>query len=394
MVFDRRTRRFAGAGLGVAALIATAATLSANPAAAGIITAVTTVSCSVTGSNWCISGNNSSSGIGVIGTSKTGTGLRGTSTSQYGLKATSVSGDAILAQTTSGNAAISASAGTNGYGVSSTGRIGLYGDSANNNYGVYGTTSSGAGYGVVGLVGANGVGTYGSSNSGYGVEGLASTGTAGYFSSGTGYAVIAQAAGSVALYANNSAGNGSDIRGTYIALLGRSPTSGFPLALTDPSGNNLFYVDGNGNVSYKGGLFHFTSVAGGATVKAFSPNAAQPTIEDSGTAQLVAGAAAVRLDSTFAASIDASGGYRVFLTPNGDTRGLFVATKTPTGFVVRESQGGHSTVSFDYRILATSLGHSGERMGISSGANGGANAPGARVPSMPPGPTQVPPLPR
>jgi hypothetical protein len=50
---------------------------------------VTTVTCSVTGSNWCVSGNNTSSGIGVIGTSKTGTGLRGTSTSQYGLKATS-----------------------------------------------------------------------------------------------------------------------------------------------------------------------------------------------------------------------------------------------------------------------------------------------------------------
>ena len=78
MLFKLRTGAIAGFAIGVAALAAAAATLTAFPAAAaGVITAVTTVSCSVTGANWCISGNNTSSGIGVIGTSKTGTGLRG-----------------------------------------------------------------------------------------------------------------------------------------------------------------------------------------------------------------------------------------------------------------------------------------------------------------------------
>jgi hypothetical protein len=50
------------------------------------------------------------------------------------------------------------------------------------------------------------------------------------------------------------------------------------------------------------------------------------------------------------------------LTPDGDTKGLFVASKSPSGFVVREVQGGHATISFDYHIYATSLGQAGQRM--------------------------------
>jgi hypothetical protein len=81
-----------------------------------------------------------------------------------------------------------------------------------------------------------------------------------------------------------------------------------------------------------------------------------PTVEDTGTAQLVGGSASVRLDPVFAASIDARTGYRVLLTPRGSTRGIFVATTTADGFIVRESHGGRTTVSFDSRILATALG--------------------------------------
>jgi hypothetical protein len=383
MPFNHRIRRAAAVtSLGVAlAGGATFATLSADPAlAAGVIAAVTTTTCSVTGANWCISGNNTSSGIGVIGTSKTGTGLRGTSTSQYGLKATSVSGDAILAQTTSGATAISATSGNNGRGVSGTGGVGLYGTTTNSGYGVYGATSSGAGYGVVGIAGT-GDGTYGGSSSGDGVYGFSSTGIGGYFLGGS-YGVVAHTGGGTTVFAQNTNGSATDFRATYIALLGRAPALGFPLALTDPAGNNLFYVDGSGNVSYHGGLFHFATAAGGATVRSFSPNTTLPTVEDTGTAQLTAGVAAVRLDPAFAASIDPSTQYRVFVTPNGDTHGLFVATKTAAGFIVREAQAGRSTVTFDYRIVATALGQTGQRMAVVSRA-GAAFAPVAAAAAGP-----------
>ena len=84
-------------------------------------------------------------------------------------------------------------------------------------------------------------------------------------------------------------------------------------------------------------------------------------MEDTGTAQLERGSA-MRLDPTFASSIEPGISYRVFVTPNGDMRGLFVAAKTAGGFIVREAQAGRSTVSFDYRIVATALGESGQRM--------------------------------
>lgn len=54
----------------------------------------------------------------------------------------------------------------------------------------------------------------------------------------------------------NEAGEATDVRGTYIALLGRS--SEFPLVLTNPSGTeNLMYVDGAGNIYYHGSLIKF-----------------------------------------------------------------------------------------------------------------------------------------
>jgi hypothetical protein len=48
--------------------------------------------------------------------------------------------------------------------------------------------------------------------------------------------------------------------------------------------------------------------------------------------------------------------YHVFLTPNGDCKGLYVSQKSPTSFVVRELGGGTATIAFDYRIMAKGKG--------------------------------------
>jgi hypothetical protein len=44
--------------------------------------------------------------------------------------------------------------------------------------------------------------------------------------------------------------------------------------------------------------------------------------------------------------------YRVFPVPNGDCKGLYVASKTPDSFEVRGLGGGTSNIRFDYRITA------------------------------------------
>ena len=75
--------------------------------------------------------------------------------------------------------------------------------------------------------------------------------------------------------------------------------------------------------------------------------------EDFGEAVLEGGTAEVPLDPDFATLVMvAQGAYHVFLTPYGDTNGLYVARRTAEGFVVREQQAGTSNASFAYRIVA------------------------------------------
>jgi hypothetical protein len=66
---------------------------------------------------------------------------------------------------------------------------------------------------------------------------------------------------------------------------------------------------------------------------------------------MVNGAADVTLDSVFAAAVRTDS-YNVFVVPEGDCRGLYVAGKGPLGFTVRELQGGKATVPFSYRVVA------------------------------------------
>ncbi len=74
-------------------------------------------------------------------------------------------------------------------------------------------------------------------------------------------------------------------------------------------------------------------------------------LEDFGRAKLVSGKTKVMLDRDFASFVR-TGYYHVFLTPEGDSKGLYVTSKNGTGFKVREQQSGKSSVWFSYRIVA------------------------------------------
>jgi hypothetical protein len=71
--------------------------------------------------------------------------------------------------------------------------------------------------------------------------------------------------------------------------------------------------------------------------------------EDFGTARLKGGRTIVKLDADFAKVIK-RGDYRVFVTPEGDCRGLYVRRKA-NSFEVRELMGGKSSITFSYRIV-------------------------------------------
>ena len=79
--------------------------------------------------------------------------------------------------------------------------------------------------------------------------------------------------------------------------------------------------------------------------------------EDFGSSALIHGVAWVPLDRSFAQAANASVTYHVFLTPNGDTSGLYIARKNSAGFEVREHGSGTSNVAFDYRIVARRRGY-------------------------------------
>jgi len=136
-------------------------------------------------------------------------------------------------------------------------------------------------------------------------------------------------------------------------------------------GQNVFEVDDTGEVFAVGYNFiadatKLQHTSAGQTVKTYASQAAQPTLEDTGEAQLVDGVARVALDPGFAATIDRSN-YIVLVTPEGMTRGVLCVTqRTPSGFAVQENMGGRSSVPFAYRIVAKPYGSTSPRLPLAS----------------------------
>ena len=277
----------------------------------------------------CISGTNTSSGAGVFGISTNGRG---------------VSGATKHISTSTANAMY----GVYGQDLSSSGRFngGVYGNSPRGN-GVYGNSVSGDGvygntvsaYGVVGIS-EQYAGVYGQGNT-YGVTGHSQQDGVYGVSEGTGNAVEGYSPSGTGVFANGGSGG----------LVAESK-NGDPIAAQDPNAVTVFYVDNAGNVFYRGSLMHLLSTHGGHSATEYTPSSTHSTIEDTGTAHLVAGSAVVRFDASLARAMDASHTYQVFLTPDGDTRGLYIASKSAAGFTVREVQGGRGTFDFDYHVYA------------------------------------------
>ncbi len=126
--------------------------------------------------------------------------------------------------------------------------------------------------------------------------------------------------------------------------------------------------------------------------------------EDFGSGALAGGRASVDLAPDFAAVVNTAD-YRVFLTPEGDSRGLYVSSKSASGFTVNEQQEGTSSLAFSYRVVARRKDVDALRLakfslpaapsrteaGSEAGAQGAAAA--ATTPDVPE-PSQVSPLPQ
>jgi hypothetical protein len=69
----------------------------------------------------------------------------------------------------------------------------------------------------------------------------------------------------------------------------------------------------------------------------------------------------VDLDPDYAALIQLDN-YHVFLTPEGESAGLYVADMSPSGFAVREQREGSSHLTFSYRVVARPMDIAGDRL--------------------------------
>ena len=119
---------------------------------------------------------------------------------------------------------------------------------------------------------------------------------------------------------------------------------------------------GGGNLSCTGQLKSLVAAGGGARkVETYAVQSPENWMEDFGSGVLERGVAVVGIDPTFAETVSESAAYHVFLTPKGDSRGLYVINETAASFEVRESGGGISSLAFDYRIVAKRRGFEAQR---------------------------------
>jgi hypothetical protein len=288
---------------------------------------------------------------GISGLSVNGTGAFGNSTTGYGVFGMSGSGIGMFGSSTSSTGIEGTTAATNG----SSAVAGISNGTSGHANGVYGRST-------------NGPGVYGTAAAANGTEGhstnAGSAGIAGYqlnASSSTGYGVYAESSDNTSSYATLSAQGDSSNTYPFQAL---NKVTG-AVCFMDPVGD--FACDGSADFKSMR-TRHLNS--NGQRVLAYAAESASATIDDVGTAAMVDGVATIVLDRAFASTIDRSSPYHVFLTPNGDAS-LYVAQKSPGGFVVRETHGGRSTLSFDYRIVARPLDAKYDRLPL---------APGDRVP--------------
>jgi hypothetical protein len=139
-------------------------------------------------------------------------------------------------------------------------------------------------------------------------------------------------------------------------------SSGYEFAFFNSASSAVFYGDIFGDTVAVGSKSAAVPLKSGQMVKVYSQESPQVWFEDFGDAKLVGGVATVKLDAKFAQLVNTKKPYHVFITPNGDCHGLYVALKGRNSFEVRELGGGNSNVEFDYRISALRKGYEDVRL--------------------------------
>lgn len=311
---------------------------------------------------------NGSAGVFGAALAKSGQvfGVEGTAQSASGSGVYGVNGvRSATGSNYSGNAGIWGDSGTIGfYGVfaSADGGNALY---AVNNSSLF-PSSAGLNVATSGLAG----GVFGVSNSpqGFGAlgvaiaysqtlqkdEGFQPTGVIGDTGSSGGIGVWGTADSGYAVVGENN--------GPYVSGLFLNQSSTLSYALEAGTLNNHCLVDTIGDLTCTGSKSAAVHLPDNRWVRLYAVESPDNWFEDFGSGTLANGAATVNLDPTFAQTVNANVEYHVFVTPKGDSEGLYVANESASGFEVHEQRGGHSNIAFDYRIVGKRKGYENIRL--------------------------------
>jgi hypothetical protein len=287
-------------------------------------------------------------GVGVFANAPTGDAVIGNTNSGYGLIGTANSGEGINGTTISGAAGVEGDSSSNGYLMPAV--LGAQFGSDGINVGALGTTASGAGAGVYGQNGGTQSSNGAANGLGAGIWGDAGTAEDGQA------AIVGTADGQEAGDFRNDS--------STIPTLSIINYSNFPLyaqgGCVFGDNNGVYECTGtayceivSGDLSCTGSKNAVVPIDGGQRIVALSAiESPKNWFEDFGSEHLSNGVATITLDPEYAQTVNTEENYHVYLTPNGDCKGLYISQKTPTSFEVRELGRGTSNIAFDYRIVA------------------------------------------
>jgi len=244
-----------------------------------------------------------------------------------------------------------------GTGGSFTGHSGIY---AKVDGSSTGTGVIGAGYNVSTVS----VTTTGSGGAFTGQQGVLGTAVA---SSGTGVIGVGNRNNGGSGYSTLPGGSGGAFTGTVCGVYGyASNTSGdryggyfYANGSNNPDrsyayvgamiGGTQYKINGNGSVS------SIIKGVSGELLTLTCPEAPEILLQDYGIGQLVNGKAHITIDPDLAINlnVDPEHPIKVFVTLEGDCKGVYVTNKSVEGFDVIELQGGTSNVAFSWQIVAT-----------------------------------------
>ena len=219
---------------------------------------------------------------------------------------------------------------------------GVWGGSQSHN-GVFGTSASGNGV----LGGSErGSGVYGSSQQGPGVYGVGKS--AGVFAT-----ILYPFSAKAAVHAKMPGGAGGIPALLAECEIPHQQNAAVFRGMVQITDRGLRIENGpitvaNGQLSVSGPIYCESVITQRSPVASEASPDGQ--WESFGRAEMVQGRARVELDGIPPLVQDDD--YHVFLTPEGDSNGLYVSSRSASRFEVREQQGGTNDLTFSYRVVA------------------------------------------